>query len=125
MSRLDVADNNAAADAKRASSAYVPPLQRTEGQPPPIAAHGGLSYMSFDRDGDAGTAAAIQDALAEIAEGEGQRVIEMIDKAPPGPIKTKWGLGFRDYDECLKYIRPSNSLKATAGRVALPPPTTD
>src|SRR5881275_1929664 len=108
MSQFEVADN-VAPDTERASSAYVPPLQRTEGQPPPIAAHGGLSYMSFDRDGDAGTAAALQDALAEIAEGEGQRVIEMIDKAPPGPIKTKWGLGFRDYDECVKYIRQSNS----------------
>src|SRR5712692_7608141 len=93
MSPLDVADNNAAADTKRALSAYVPPLQRTEGQPPPIAAHGGLSYMSFDRDGDAGTAAAIQDALAEIAEGEGQRVVDMIDKAPPGSIKTQWASG--------------------------------
>src|ERR1700732_1425071 len=68
MSPLDVADNKVA-DTQRASPAYVPPLQRTEGQPPPIAAHGGLSYMSFDRDGDAGTAAALQDALAEIAEG--------------------------------------------------------
>src|SRR6266436_2199917 len=55
--------------------------------------HGRLSYMSFDRDGDAGTAAALQDALAEIAEGESQRLTEMIDKAPPGPIKTQWGLG--------------------------------
>ena len=94
MSPLDVADNNT--ETKSASSAYVPPLQRTEGQPPPIAALGGLSYMSFDRDGDAGTAAALQDALAEIAEGEGQRLTEMIDKAAPGPIKTRWGLGFRD-----------------------------
>ncbi|MBT6949720.1 MAG: hypothetical protein HN989_06490, partial [Gammaproteobacteria bacterium] len=34
---------------------YVPLLQRTEGQPPPNAANGGLSYMSFDRNGDAGT----------------------------------------------------------------------
>src|SRR5215211_8824919 len=117
MSPLDVADNKVT---ERASSAYVPPLQRTEGQPPPIAANGGLSYMSFDRGGDAGTAVAIQDALAEIAEGEGQRVIEMIDKAPPGPIKTKWGLGFRDYDECVKYIRLSNSIKAPPGGVALP-----
>src|SRR5256885_11920961 len=124
MSQLEVADNNVAADTERASSAYVPPLQRTEGQPPPIAAHGGLSYMSFDRDGDAGTAEAIQDALAEIAEGEGQRVIDMIDKAPPGPIKTRWGLGFRDYDECVKYIRQSNSIKAPAGGVALPLPYT-
>jgi hypothetical protein len=39
----------------------VPTLRRTAGQPPPIAANGGLSYMSFDRDGDAGTAKAIQD----------------------------------------------------------------
>jgi hypothetical protein len=123
MSPLDVADNKVA-DPQRASSAYVPPLQRTEGQPPPIAAHGGLSYMSFDRDGDAGTAAAIQDALAEIAEGEAQRVIDMIAKAPPGPIKTQWGLAFRDYDECVKYIRQSNSLKASAGGVALPLPYT-
>ena len=56
MSQLDVAESNVTADKERASSAYVPPLQRTEGQPPPIAAHGGLSYMAFDRDGDAGTA---------------------------------------------------------------------
>src|SRR6202158_4306106 len=118
MSPLDVTDNNLAADAERASAAYVPPLQRTEGQPPPIAAHGGLSYMSFDRDGARGTAAAIQDALAEIAEGESKRVIDMIDKAPPGPIKTKWGLGFRDYDECLKYIRQSNRITAPKGGVS-------
>src|SRR6202048_5059235 len=124
MSQLEVADNNVTADAERASSAYVPPLQRTEGQPPPIAAHGGLSYMSFDRDGDAGTAVALQDALAEIAEGESQRVSDMIAKAPPGPIKTKWGLGFRGYDECLNYIRQSNSIKAPPGGVALPLPYT-
>ena len=124
MSQFEIADNNVAADTERASSAYVPSLQRTEGQPPPIAAHGGLSYMSFDKDGDAGTAKALQDALAEIAEGESQRVIDMIDKAPPGPIKTQWGLGFRDYDECVKYIRESNSIKAPAGGVALPLPYT-
>src|SRR5271163_3198352 len=124
MSPLDIVDNNAAAETEKASSAYVPPLQRTEGQPPPFAAHGGLSYMSFDLDGDAGTAAALEDALTEIAEGESQRVIEMIGKAPPGPIKTRWGLGFRDYDECLKYIRQSNSIKAPKGGLALPLPYT-
>src|ERR1041384_3054081 len=119
MSQL-VADSKIAANAERATSAYVPPLQRTEGQPPPIAAHGGLSYMSFDRDGDAGTAKAIEDALAEIAEGGGQRVIEMIHKAPPGPIKTQWGLALRVRDECVAYIRNSNSMKVPAGGVALP-----
>src|SRR5580704_13887639 len=124
MSQFEIVDNNVAANTQRASSAYVPSLQRTEGQPRPIAAHGGLSYMSFDREGDAGTAAALEDALAEIAEGEGRRVIDMIAKAPPGPIKTKWGVGFREYDECLKYIRESNSIKAPAGGVALPLPYT-
>src|SRR5205823_11793633 len=121
MSPLDVADSKVT---ERASPPYVPPLQRTEGQPPPIAAHGGLSYMSFDREGDAGTAEALKDALAEIAEGESRRVTDMIAKAPPGPIKTKWGLGFRDYDECMKYIRRSNRIKAPAGGVALPLPYT-
>src|ERR1700721_2777993 len=99
MSQAEIADSNVAADTGKSSSAYVPTLQRTAGQPPPIAANGGLSYMSFDREGDAGTAAALEDALTEIAEGEGQRVTDMIENAPPGPIKTQWGLGFRNYDE--------------------------
>jgi hypothetical protein len=124
MSQLDLADNNVATETQKASSAYVPPLQRTEGQPPPIAAHGGLSYMTFDRDGDAGTAKAIEDALETIAEGEGQRVIDMIDKAPSGPIKTRWGLAFRDWDECVAFIRNSNSIKVPEGGVALPLPYT-
>ena len=38
--------------------------------------------MSFDREGDAETAAALEAALAEITEGESQRVIDMIYKAP-------------------------------------------
>src|SRR5262249_41825412 len=105
---------------KPASTPYVPSLERTAGQPEPIAANGGLSYMSFDHDGDAGTAKALQDALAEIAGGEGQRVIDMIDKAPSGPIKTRWGLAFRDYDECVRYTRESNHIKAPDGGVPLP-----
>ena len=104
MSPLDVADNKVA-DPHDGTVAYVPPLERTAGQPEPIAAHGGLSYMAFDRDGDAGTAVALDDALAEIASGESQRLTDMLDKAPPGPIKTKWGVAFRSYDECLEYIR--------------------
>ena len=44
----------------------------------------------------------------------------MIDKASSGPIKTKWGLAFRDYDDCLRYIRESNSLKVPEGGVVLP-----
>ncbi len=29
----------------------------------------------------------------------------MLDNAPPGPIQTEWGVGFRSYSECLEYIR--------------------
>ena len=108
-------------DKQKVSSAYVPPLQRTEGQPPPIAAHGGLSYMAFDRDGDAGTAQAIEDALAEITNGEGQRVLDMIENAPPGPIQTKWGPAFRSYDQCMEYIR-EQGMTAPEGGLVLPLP---
>jgi hypothetical protein len=113
------ATENVAGGTKRVSSVYVPSLQLTKGQPAPIAANGGLSYMSFDRNGDAGTAAATEAALRQIAEGEGQAINEMLESAPPGPIKTKWGVGFRNYSECLEYIRTSN-IQAPEGGVALP-----
>jgi hypothetical protein len=92
---------------------------RSHGQPPPIAANGGLSYMSFDRNGDAGTAAATQAALDLIAGGDGQAIIDMLDNTPPGPVETKWGIGFREYDECLAHIRASN-IEVPEGGVALP-----
>lgn len=98
---------------------YVPPLELTKGQTAPIAANGGLSYMSYDRNGDAGTAAALEDALKQIAEGEGQAVIDLIEHSPPGPIETKWGLGFRRYAECLDYIR-AQKIEAPEGGLALP-----
>ena len=101
------------------SEAYVPPFELTEGQPPPIAHNEGMSYMTLDSGGDAGTAAATKVALAQVAAGEGQDVIEMIENAPPGPIETKWGLGFREYDECMEYIR-ENNITAPPGGVALP-----
>ncbi len=119
MDRLRTMDNHADAEREIVPSVYVPPLELTEGQPPPIAANGGLSYLSFDRDGDAGTRAATETALAQIAEGEGQAVIEKLDKAPPGPIETQWGLGFRRYRECLEYIR-GNGMEPPEGGLALP-----
>ena len=116
MDRFKAMENHIA---EATASAYVPPFQLTQGQAPPMAANGGLSYMSLDRDGDAGTVAATKDALELIAAGEGQAVIDMIDKAPPGPIQTKWGVGFRSSSECLEYIR-ANNIKAPEGGVALP-----
>ncbi len=104
---------------RTSASAYVPPFQLTKGQPPPVAAHGGVSYVSFDRDGDAGTTLAAIDALRLIATGTGQEVTDMIENAPPGPIETQWGLGFRSNAECLEYIR-ANRIEAPQGGVALP-----
>ena len=101
------------------ASAYVPPLQITQGQPPPVAANGGLSYMAFDRDGDAGTAAAIRDALRQVAEGEAQALIDRLVNAPPGPIETRWGVGFRTYSECLEHIR-SSDIEVPEGGVVVP-----
>lgn len=101
------------------SPAYVPPMQRTDGQPPPIAANDGVSYMAFDRGGDAGTAAALADALAQIADGRGRAVTEMLEQAPPGPIDTPWGRGFRRYSECLEHIR-GGAVEAPEGGVVLP-----
>ena len=108
-----------AADMETGAPVYIPTLERTAGQPPPIAANGGLSYMSFDRNGDAGTTAAIEAALEQIAEGHAKTFIERIENAPPGPIETKWGIGFREYEECLEYIR-ANDIEAPEGGLALP-----
>ena len=106
-------------DQKPGTSAFVPPLQLTKGQPAPIAANGGLSYMSFDRNGDAGTAAALEAALEQIAVGKGKRISDMIENAPPGPIETKWGLGFRTYADCMGHIT-ANNIEAPEGGLALP-----
>lgn len=104
---------------KTRSEPFVPPLELTAGQPAPIAANGGLSYMSFDQNGDAGTTAATAAALAQIAGGEGQALIEMLDNAPPGPIETKWGIGFRRYAECVDYIH-ANNITVPEGGLAVP-----
>src|SRR5271163_2501333 len=119
MDQLKATENQVVAVTETDSSAYVPPLQLTKGQPSPIAANGGLSYISFDRDGDAGTAAATEATFRQLAEGKGHALSEMLESAPPGPIKTKWGIGFRTYAECLDYIR-ANNIKAPEGGVALP-----
>ena len=98
---------------------FVPVLQRTAGQPEPIAANQGRAYTSLDVNGDAGTAAAVADALAQIASGEGQQITDLIEHAAPGPIETKWGLGFRRYAECLEHIE-ANGPQAPVGGLALP-----
>ena len=119
MSRVKVGAERVMSSTEAVSSAYVPPFELTKGQSPPIAANGGVSYMSFDQDGDAGTAAAMEATFKQIAEGKGQAIIDMLDNAPQGPIETKWGVGFREYSECLEYIR-SKGIEAPEGGLALP-----
>jgi hypothetical protein len=114
----DIANQGAAAT-ETISSVYVPSLQLTEGQSPPIAANGGLSYIAFDKDGDAGTAAATEAAFTQIAEGDGQALIDRLESAPPGPVETKWGVGFRSYSECLEHIL-ANNIEAPEGDLAVP-----
>ncbi len=101
------------------SSGYVPSLELTAGQAPPVAANGGVSFMSFERDGDAGTGAALEAALDQIARGTVRAFVDMLDTAPPGPIETEWGPGFREYDECVAYIR-EQGMEAPEGGVVLP-----
>ena len=98
---------------------YVPPLERTAGQLSPIAANDGLSYMAFDQDGDAGTAAATRDAFQLVADGDAQALTERLANAPPGPIETEWASGFRGHDECLSHIRASN-IEVAEGELAVP-----
>ncbi|MEM7542326.1 MAG: CmcJ/NvfI family oxidoreductase [Pseudomonadota bacterium] len=119
MDLIEATETEIAHHSDSAGEPYVPPLQLTAGQPPPVAANGGLSYMSFDRDGDAGTAEALKDALEQIATGEGQRFLEMLEGAAPGPIETEWGTGFRKYSECVAHIRESG-MQAPEGGVIAP-----
>ena len=88
MSQIDTADRT-----ESESSAYVPTLQLTEGQPAPIAANGGLSYMSFDKNGDAGTAEALKDVFALIEEGAGVRMNIGIADLEIVREETKWVTG--------------------------------
>ena len=119
MDQTRLEENSLLLNKDNLESSYVPSLQLTKGQPKPIAANGGLSFMSFEKDGDAGTSAAVEAALTQIAEGHGKQVVDMIENSSPGPIETKWGIGFRDYDECVEYIR-ANNIGSSADTTALP-----
>ncbi|MBV1877026.1 MAG: hypothetical protein KUG79_05225 [Pseudomonadales bacterium] len=101
------------------ATVYIPTRQRTAGQAAPFAANGGSSYLSLDKNGDAGTSAAMAAALEQIAEGQAQAIVNKLETAPPGPVQTEWGVGFRRYAECLNYIQ-TNNIKAPEGGLALP-----
>ena len=97
---------------------FVPVMQHRR-TAPAHCGKSGRAYTSLDVNGDAGTTAAVADALAQIASGEGQQITDLIEHAAPGPIETKWGLGFRRYAECLEHIE-ANGPQAPVGGVALP-----
>ncbi|MEQ9638976.1 MAG: CmcJ/NvfI family oxidoreductase [Alphaproteobacteria bacterium] len=102
---------------------YVPSFELTQGQPAPIAANGGRSYMAFERNGDGGTAEALKHALALAADPAAQAFIDKMDRAGSAPIETEWGVGFRTYEACLDHIR-AQGMTAPEGGVVLPLPYT-
>lgn len=73
--------------------------------------------MAFDRDG--GTSRALEDAFALVSAPAD----DLAGHAPDGPVETRWGTGFRTYEECLAHIR-ATGLQAPEGGLALPLPYT-
>ena len=98
---------------------FIPKPEYTKGQPAPIAANNGLSFMSFDRNGDGGSAAATAAALDQIRDAK--NVNSELDFAHDsnGGIRTKRGLGFTEYDDCVSYIN-TRKFDIPEGGIALP-----
>ena len=99
--------------------AYIPKPEYTKGQPAPIAANKGLSYMSFDCNGDGGSTAATLAALDQIRGKQNNRSELNAASRSDGGILTKWGIGFREYEECVEYINNAQ-FDVPEGGVALP-----
>ena len=99
--------------------AYIPKPEYTKGQPAPIAANNGLSYMSFDSNGDGGSTAATLAALDQIRGKQNSSSELNATSRSDGGIPTKWGIGFREYEECVEYINNAQ-FDVPEGGVALP-----
>ena len=99
--------------------AYIPKPEYTKGQPAPIAANKGLSYMSFDSNGDGGSTAATLAALDQIRGKQNNRSELNAASRSDGGILTKWGIGFKEYEECVGYINKAE-FDVPEGGVALP-----
>ena len=99
--------------------AYIPEPEYTKGQPAPIAANNGLSYMSFDSNGDGGSTAATLAALNQIRETKNKTSDSNLEAGSDGGILTKWGVGFKEYEECVAYINKAE-FDVPEGGVALP-----
>ena len=104
MNQRDSSKIQVATDIDTNSSTYVPTLQRTEGQPPPIAANGGLSYMSFDRERRRrARQAAMEAALASRSPGAPAARGHRDARTPRPRVRSRPNgvTGFRDYEECM------------------------
>jgi len=66
MDQRKASEKRGAGMTERVSPVYVPPLQLTKGQPPPITANGGVSYMALDRGRNAGTGTAAASRCREL-----------------------------------------------------------
>ena len=76
------------------SSVYVPSLELTAGQAPPVAANGGVSFMSFERDGDAGTGAALGSGARPDRARHGQGVCRYAGHRTARSDRDRMGAGF-------------------------------
>ena len=99
--------------------AYIPEPEYTKGQPAPIVANNGLSYMSFDSNGDGGSTVATLVALNQIRETKNKTSDSNLEAGSDGGILTKWGVGFKEYEECVAYINKAE-FDVPEGGVALP-----
>ena len=57
-------------DQNNENHVFIPKPEYTKGQPAPIAANNGLSFMSFDMNSDGGSTAATAAALDQIRDSK-------------------------------------------------------
>ena len=106
-------------DQNNENHVFIPKPEYTKGQPAPIAANNGLSFMSFDMNSDGGSTAATAAALDQIRDSKNEHSELDITTDLNGGIRTKWGFGFMEYDQCVAYIN-KNKFDVPEGGAALP-----
>lgn len=124
MERLNILAKQIIASPTKAAPATageqaLSPWGTTAGAPPPFAANGGAPWLMYDLNGDGGAAAASEEAFKQLATGTVQETQTYYKSQPPGGIKTKWGVGFKTYEECIAHIN-ANPVELDEGAVYLP-----
>ena len=90
-------------------AAYLPPLS-TVGAPPPFALNGGQRFEQ--------SVEGASEASRLCWELRGKT--EPVQYNVPGPIKTKFGVGFKSHGECLRHIEENVSMDLADGEIVVP-----